>query len=311
MLQNEVYPNTMLMNRLVVLFGFVFLQACSQKPHYGNLDFMGKFPTRLNEVSGLDKDGNGNFWVIEDNGNKDKIYQVDSLARVIRELKVENAKNKDWEDLAKDRNGNLYIGDFGNNRNHRENLVIYKLPNPEHEKGDKIKSEKIEFRYPEQKKFPPKKSKLYYDAEAFFHRGNSLYIITKNRTRPYDGKAMIYKVPDTKGHYDAELIGEWFLCNDQNRCSVTAATISPDGKTIAVLGYGTLWLITDFEFDHFYKGTVKQIDLGLRTQLEAICFIGHDTLLLSDERSHDTGGNLYRLQLSKILEPESNTKSKP
>ncbi|UJH66233.1 hypothetical protein [Allomuricauda sp. SCSIO 65647] len=292
------------------LLGCLSFSLCScQNP--GKLDVITDLPSSLSENSGIVSYDGKTIWLIEDSGNNDNIFHVDFNGKIIKHLDLKNAKNKDWEDLTKDHYGNLYVGDFGNNENHRENLVIYKLPNPEQEKGDKIKSEKIEFRYPEQKKFPPKKSKLYYDAEAFFHWGNSLYIITKNRTRPYDGKAMIYKVPDTKGSYEAELIGEWFLCNDQNRCSATAATISPDGKTIAVLGYGTLWLITDFEFDHFYKGSVKQIDLGLRTQLEAICFIGHDTLLLSDERSRATGGNLYRLQLSKILKPEPNTKGKP
>jgi len=73
--------------------------------------------------------------------------------------------------------------------------------------------------------------------------------------------------------------------------------ISPDGKVIAVLGYGTLWLITNFEFDDFSKGDIHQIDLGLRTQLEAVCFKNQTTLLLSDERAQTTGNNLYEFRI--------------
>ena len=34
-------------------------------------------------------------------------------------FKVEGAEANDWEAIATDRKGNLYIGDFGNNRNIR------------------------------------------------------------------------------------------------------------------------------------------------------------------------------------------------
>lgn len=281
----------------------VCLLANCQNP--GKLTVITDLPSSLKENSGLVSYDGKTVWTIEDSGNNDNIFKVGFDGKIIKHLDVKNAKNRDWEDLAKDENGNLYIGDFGNNGNHRENLEIYKLPNPETEKGDKINVERIKFNYPEQKEFPPKKSMLYYDTEAFFHWGNSLYIITKNRTRPYDGKAMIYKVPDRKGEYEAELVSEWFTCGDQDICSVTSAAISADGKVIAVLGYGILWLITDFELDDFSKGTIQQIDLGLRTQLEAVCFKNKNTLLLSDEKSHGSGGNLYELNISKYL------KSKP
>ena len=274
----------------------ILTYASCQNP--GKLNVLADLPSSLKENSGIVSfDSGKTVWIIEDSGNNDNIFKVGMDGKIIKHLDVKNAKNKDWEDLTKDKERNLYIGDFGNNGNERKDLVIYKLPNPEIEKGDKIGVERIKFNYPQQKKFPPKDDTLYYDTEAFFHWGNSLYIITKNRTRPYDGKAMIYKVPDTKGEYEAELVTEWFACADQNVCSVTSADISPDGKVIAVLGYGTLWLITNFEFDDFSKGDIQQIDLELRTQLEAVCFKDQKTLLLSDEKSQLTGNNIYSYKI--------------
>ena len=285
----------MKVNMLSILISICFLYGCN---NYGQLKVLTDLPSSLEENSGIQSYDINSFWTIEDGGNKDVIYKVNFKGKISKKFKVKNAKNNDWEDLAKDLNGNLYIGDFGNNGNGRKNLAIYKVPNPELEKGDKIEAEKISFSYPEQKKFPPKKQNHYYDAEAFFHWNGFLYIITKNRTRPYNGKALIYKVPDTKGKYKATLVGEFIICKDQNTCSVTGADISSDGKTIALLTYGYLILITDFSFDDFSKGKQQQIDLEVRTQLEAVCFKNDSTLLISDEKSHLKGGNLYQFDLN-------------
>ncbi len=239
-------------------------------------------------------------WIVEDGGNKDELYKVDFKGNILKSLKMKNGDNDDWEDLTKDRLGNVYIADFGNNNNSRKNLTIYKVPNPEIEPGDKIDAEKIEFNYPEQKEFPPKKSERFFDAEALFHHGNKLFIVTKNRSNPFTGKAYIYSVPDVKGKYDATLLSEINLCSDWKTCQITGIDISPSGKKIIALTYGKLFIFTNFTWDDFSKGKIEEVDLGVRTQLESICFIDEDTILISDERSHGTGNNLYSLDLSKV-----------
>ncbi len=235
------------------------------------------------------------IWAIEDSGNKDEIYAVDFKGDIIQEFEVKNAKNNDWEDLATDKKGNLYIGDFGDNALKRKKLIIYKLPNPEREKGDKIDAEKIEFSYQDSDKNP-----VSHNAEAFFHWNNSLYIITKNLEKESFGTAYVYKVPDEKGAHKAQFIDEIITCGEYPICSITAADISKDGSKIVLLGNGFLWVITNFKWDDFSKGNIERVDLGLRTQLEAVCFKNNSALLLSDERSHGLGGNLYELNLSKL-----------
>lgn len=281
------------MNKLFLLLGLAVFQGCAQKPYFGDLDYLGKLPSKLNEVSGIVSTDREFAWAIEDNGNKDRLYQIDLKGNLISELKVKNAKNNDWEDLAKDLDGNLYIGDFGNNANGRKNLVIFKLPNPKEVKGGKIGAERIEFHYPEQTRFPPKKSKLLFDCEAFFHHGGALYLITKNRTRPYTGKALVYKVPDRPGSYAAQLVGTLETCHESQFCSITGADISEDGKKIVLLASGYIWLYADFFFDDFSKGNVQVIDVKHRTQQESICFLDGNTLLIADEQSKTKGGNLY------------------
>lgn len=280
----------------IFLIAPFLLGSCA---NYGQLQVLADLPFQLKENSGMATYGDGTVWLIEDSGNKAEIYQVDLKGNLLKTFTVKGASNKDWEDLAQDKEGNLYIADTGNNHNDRKNLVIYKVNNPNHEKGDKINAEKIQFRYPEQKQFPPKKKDLLYDAEALFYRDDYLFLITKNRSTPFTGKALVYKIPSTKGNYQATLIGDLVTCADENRCKVAAADISADGKTVVLLGSGMLWVYTDYEGDNFTKGNMRTIDLRTASQLEAVSFVNDTTLLLSDERIGIHGGNLYTYSLKK------------
>ena len=284
--------------KIKLLFLLVFVGTVGCKNH-GQLTYITKLPKNLGENSGIITLRDSTLWLVEDRGNDDDIYKVDFNGNLLKELNVANAKNHDWEDLAEDKEGNIYIGDFGNNSNKRKDLVIYKIPNPEFESGKKIDAEKIKFNYPDQKEFPPVVAELNYDAEAFFYHKDFLYIITKNRTIPFSGEAFIYKIPATPGEYSAELVGKFITCKQDVICQVTSADISQDGSTIAILGYGKLFLFTDFKWDDFSKGKMKTINLGTTTQLESICFLNNETLLLTDEERANTGGNLYSLKLKK------------
>lgn len=271
-----------------------------------------KLPKSITESSGLATYDANHVWTIEDSGNGDELYKIDFDGKIVKKLEVKNAKNHDWEDLTTDSNGNLYIGDFGNNKNKRKDLVIYKLPNPELEKGKKIDAEKIEFSYPEQQDFPPKQSERYFDAEAFFHWNSSLYVITRNRSKNFDGKAFIYKIPDTKGTYEAKKVGEVLLCTEpKNRCAVTSATISKDGQRIVILTYTALWIFENFEFDDFSKGELTKIFLGTPTQQESVAFLDHKTVLISDEKYFKNGGLLYSLDIDSILKTKAQPKREP
>jgi hypothetical protein len=279
---------------LLLLLGTIV--SCAS--NYGQLTYVTKLPHKLTENSGIFPDKDSTVWFIMDRGNPDKIYQVNYKGDLLKELRVKNAKNHDWEDMANDDKGNVFIGDFGNNGNDRKNLAIYRIPNPSSEGGDEIVAEKIEFSYPEQTHFPPKKDKLLYDAEAFFYYQDNFYIITKNRTQPFNGKALLYKIPAEQGNHKAQLIGSFVPPKGKKSRQVTSADISPDGKTIVLLGNGTLWIFTDFVMDNFLSNsTIKTIDLGVYTQLESVCFTDNHTLLLSDEESAKTGRNLYSFVL--------------
>ena len=119
------------MLRIVVLSSFLLL-SCNPKaqeaPKTDDLKVEFSLPKKLKEVSGITlSQDNNTIWAIEDQGNKNVIYGVDRKGNLTSDVLVENAENHDWEDITKDAAGNIYIGDFGNNDNDRQNLSILKV----------------------------------------------------------------------------------------------------------------------------------------------------------------------------------------
>lgn len=259
----------------------------------GNITTIADLPKKLSEASGMEITSKSDIiWMLNDGGNKSRLYGLNEKGKIVKELKID-AKNKDWEDLTSDSNGNLYIGDFGNNRSSRKNLAILKVSASDLESDSLITVERIAFKYPNQNKFPPKKKQLYFDGEAFLFFNDSLYIFTKSRVKGDFGRTDLYKVPAKQGQYEAIYIDSFTTCNDLE-CWITAADMNAEQDEVVLLTHQSVWSFTDFETDNFFNGTVVQYDLGHRSQKEAICFKTDSLLYITDERSHGGGGNLYK-----------------
>jgi hypothetical protein len=281
----------MLKKNILILF-FLLLISCQD---FGNLKLLADLPNELKEVSGTEIVADSEFiWMLNDSGNKPKIYGVSAKGKIKEKVTIK-AKNHDWEDLTSDNDGNIYIGDFGNNANKRKNLVILKIDKQELYRK-KAAVERIEFQYSNQTKYPPKKKNMYFDTEAFFYFNNYLYIFTKSRVKHRFGKTTLYKIPAKKGKYIAEIVGEFENCNDLE-CRITSADISSDGKKVALLSQRNVLVFSDFINDDFFSGKLNIIDLTHSSQKEAITFKDNNTLLITDEKAQGNGGNLYELHL--------------
>ena len=280
----------------------IALLSCNSKSQEINTNTV---KLKLKEASGVEVSSASDLiWVLEDSGNKNNIYGLNSDGSIKQTIKIENAKNVDWEDLTSDKAGNLYIGDFGNNDNARKDLCIYKVNSDNLKQDVTTASQKISFYYPEQTEFPPKKSGLLYDAESFFEHNGNFYIFTKNRSKGFDGSVFLYKIPNQEGNHKAQLLGTFQACNIYKKCAITSADISPDGKTIAILSASRVYLLTNFSSDDFLSGKTEEIQLPEVTQKEGVCFKDNETLLIVDEKDKKTGGNLYEIKISDL-------KSKP
>jgi len=271
----------------------VLITSCST----GKLEVIADLPSILKEASGTEITRNSDFiWLLNDGGNKPQLFGVDTLGTIKKQLDI-NAKNTDWEDLTSDKEGNLYIADFGNNASSRKDLSILKIKSSDLKSDSIINVERIEFKYPNQKKFPPKKKQLYFDSEALIHYNDSLYIFTKSRVKSDYGKTNLYKIPAVPGKQTAQYISSYTTCNNMD-CWITSADISADAKKIVLLTHKSAWVFTDFKGDNFFNGTATELSFDHESQKEGVCFKDANTLYIADERSHGSGGNMYEFKLN-------------
>jgi hypothetical protein len=258
-------------------------------------------PDQLKEVSGITYTSQSNlFWVLEDRGNANIIYGLNPKGKLEKSITVQNAKNVDWEDITKDKTGNLYIGDFGNNKNTRKDLCIYKIDKDSLLKNTLDASYTVSFAYPEQKKFPPNKKDLFYDVESFFEFKNNFYLLTKNRSSKFDGITWLYKVPNKAGFHQAKLIGEFKTGGSFENSAITSATISPDNSKVVLLCHSKIWLFENFISDNFFSGKVSEYQLHHFSQKEAVYFKDDSTLIIADEKNKKIGGFVYETTLEKL-----------
>jgi hypothetical protein len=281
----------------LISFAILLLIGCQESRH--EITTLCKLPKNLHEVSGMQPaEGGTKIYVIEDSGNGSLLTEIGFDGSTLKEYTIE-VENVDWEDLTSGRNGDLYLGDFGNNDNDRKDLAIYKIDLSS--KAETIMpSYKISFYYPEQTKFPPSKKSLLYDCEAFFELNGSFYLFTKNRSKGFDGTTLIYKVPNQAGSHPAQLLGSYKTGKDYNTSAVTGAAISPDRSKFVLLGHGKVWLFENFKEDRFLDGTITELDLHHYTKKEAVCFKDNNTLWIADEKDKKTGGNVYEVSLENL-----------
>jgi len=221
------------------------------------------------------------LWSIEDSGNANILYGLNTDGAIVKRITITNVKNRDWEDLTSDKKGNLYIGDFGNNSKKYKRFHIYKVV---HLQNNETKAETITFKLP--KGMKPK------NFEAFFIRKEHFYLFSKEAK-----KVTLIKVPNLVGKHTAKLVTRFNLKGKQTQ--ITAADISDDGKIIALLNRDKIIVLSNFETDNFFEGKIDYLDFDHDSQKEGVCFKDNNTVLITDELDHLKGGNIYEFSLSQ------------
>ncbi|MBV8326420.1 hypothetical protein [Chryseobacterium sp.] len=286
-----------------LILPFVFLLSCNPKAqnspsNNGELELQFSLPKKLKEVSGITlSQDKKTIWVIEDRGNKNAVYGMNDKGEMLAKVPVENAENTDWEDIISDTQGNIYIGDFGNNDNDRRDLAILKtdLRDPSQKTTKVVQTTK--FHYEGQTDFPPKKSNLLYDCEAFVEMNGNFYLFTKNRSKGFDGTFLVFKVPNKEGDFEAKLIGRLKLQGGYNDAAITSATINSTKNKIVLLTHKNVHVLTGFSADNFSTVNIQKIPLHHNSQKEAIVFSDDKTLIIADEKAKNEGGNVYKFSL--------------
>lgn len=267
-------------------------------------------PEEVRETSGLFL-YNGRLWTHNDSGGKPILYGLDTTTfEVVQRITLENAKNKDWEDVCTD-GEYVYVGDFGNNRGKRKNLRIYTFPLKDipNEGNISLTVDSITFRFADQTVFEYEKQKHDFDCESMFATDKFLYMFSKGWAT---GTTRLYRLQKTPGKHIAEVVNGF-----DSKGLITGADYDPENGTLVLVGYvNQIWLPFLWYIDGFNDASDElschrfEMPYFLGLQAEGICFIGKDKCFLSAETSPTITSRVFIVDFHKWFESNSDNAGK-
>jgi hypothetical protein len=258
-------------------------RAKSKAGVYGPPKIIAKLKsTEVTEGSGIvASDIPGIYWVHNDSGDGPYIYAVDDRGQTRGVFRVVGARARDWEDISAgpgphQRRRYLYIGDTGNNNEKRGELTVYRIPEPSLPEGNVAltrkkawlteQAETIKLRYPDGN----------HDAETLLVHpvSGDLYLVTK---APFTNPIVYKAAAPLKSDETISLVRKAELKLPSLLGGIlTGGSVSPDGRRVALCdylqGYELVLPSSSINFDEIWQQPISAIDLGKRSQGEAITY---------------------------------------
>ncbi|MFL5382533.1 MAG: hypothetical protein ACJ8GN_08495 [Longimicrobiaceae bacterium] len=250
----------------------------------------------LEESSGLveSRTRPGMYWTHNDSGHDADLFPIAANGRRLGAVRVEGARNRDWEDIAAGRCPEgagqcLYIADTGDNRRgggkHTVRLAVVPEPDPRATRARAREYEAV---------LPGKRTDI--EAMALLSDG-SLYLVSKG----IDSEIELFRWPTPLREGETatlQRVRRLAPRAAQTGDRVTGASASPNGKWVAVRTYAAL---------AFYRtadllgsgGPFSQLDLEplAEPQGEAVSLADDGTVLLTSEGpGHHLPGTIARLR---------------
>jgi hypothetical protein len=224
------------------------------------------------------------FWTHGDSGNSAAIFAFRENGEVIARVDVDGATNSDWEDIAADADGYLYIGDIGNNRGVLTVRYIYKLREPDPFAAPPLHA-KVEAVYVYTFEGPP------FDAEALLILKSTLHIVSK----PAHGSAVLYRLEAPDAQHPQRLVPRAVATLPLG--AVTGGDASPDGKKLAVCTCDTLevYRVPDVAAAFTDENLLGRVRFP-SSPIEACGFDGDDVVLTAES------GEIYRVRAAEFKE---------
>jgi hypothetical protein len=189
----------------------------------------------------------GVLWAIRDGGRSEPgrprvalyAYKLDggrlaelAPGRRVRAVPVPGAANVDWEDIARDDRGNLWIGDIGDNDCDRSSITLYKVREPDPATATSATLlAGYRLRYPDHD--PGCRG---WDAESLFLADGVPYLITKSSfPAVYQATAL-----DPARTTTMRRLGGLGSGGTEPLLFPTGADLSSDHRRLAVVSYPTL-----------------------------------------------------------------------
>lgn len=187
---------------------------------------------------------------------------------MVAEIPVAGAKNTDWEDIAADDNGHLFVGDTGNNYKLFPSRSVYEFKEPDpYASPIKPVAAVQRWRYV----FSGER----FDAEALYVRAGQPFVLPRQRRQATD----IFKlVPTKSGKWKPEQVAALPVRD------IVAADVSADGNSLLVC---TPSMLRVYPLDERGVPSADGATLTVRYpfgNIEACCFDGSDVMLASENR---------------------------
>jgi hypothetical protein len=177
----------------------------------------------------------------------------------------------DWEDIAIDDSGHLYLGDIGNNDAKRDTLRVYEIDEPDPHAGAVPVSVKRMWTL----KFP----KTPFDCESLFIWKDYGYVVSKVFD---DARAQIFRFPLTAATAPVTLK---LVATTKIKSPVTGADISADGKLLALVAKDGAYVFR-IDGDVAVVARTKPHYTALKAEhIEGCCFVPDGLLVTSENRS--------------------------
>ena len=180
---------------------------------------------RITESSGIavSRKDAGVFWTHNDGGGRRQVlYAMTRHGKPLAEFRVTGAVLDDWEDIAADDKGHLFIGDVGNNDAKRTSISVHEIDEPD---TKKIQASLVRVTRSWNLRYPA----APFDCESLFIWGEHGYLISKVFK---DERADIYRfsLTNTAPFQTLESVGEIKIDSP-----VTGADISQDGNLLGIV----------------------------------------------------------------------------
>lgn len=229
---------------------------------------------RLTECSGVvaSRRQAGLFWTHTDGGGPKKqiLFAVRRSGQPVKEFRVVGAALQDWEDLAIDDAGQLYLADLGNNHGQREEVAVYAVEEPDPTGfGSTVPVARAwRLRFPEQP----------FDSEALFIWQDYGYVLSKVTD---DRRAELYRFALT--NTEPVQVLQW-VARLPIESPVTGADISADGQRLAVVAKAGAWLF-EIAGDPTRAGRAPWRRARFKDQrIEGCCFVAEGLLVTAETR---------------------------
>ena len=211
------------------------------------------------------------FWTHNDGGGpaKQYLFAIHRDGKSVGTNPVQGANFTDWEDIAIDDAGHLFLADIGNNKSDRQEIGVYQIDEPDPKDGrPAVVQRQWKLRYPDKP----------FDAESLFIWNDHGYIVSKVVD---DARAEIFSFPlkDTKEPLKLELVARTKIDSP-----VSGADISPDGRLLAMVAKNGPYLFhIDGDVSRATKG--KSPTTKFRHEsIEGCCFVPDGLLATSESR---------------------------